>query len=249
MLAFTALAGAVALAGGLVATSGGVFAQTGGTPTPASNVGGPAAVPSARFFGSVTSATGPVAPGATVAALVGGVTCGTGTVSSGQYTVDVQAISGCTTPGATVNFTVAGQPATQTGTLPPVQGTAVSLNLTVAVATPTPAPTTAPTPPPPPTVRPTPPPPPTVRPTTAPTVAPTAVVPSRPPQTGLGGTSQQKPVAPVAQKPGTVAPVVVLPNTGTGSSTTAASLVGLLAVAGALGLSASGLTLLARRRA
>ncbi len=255
MLAITGLAGSVALAGALALSGGGaIFAQT-GTPTPASNAGGPSAVPSARFFGTVTSSTGSV-QGATVTASIGGVTCGTGTVSGGQYTVDIQAISGCTTPGASVSFSVNGQPASQTGQLPQVQGTAVPLNLTIVAATPTPAPTTAPTPPPPPTTRPsTPPPPPTTRPTTAPTVAPTAVVPSRPPQTGLGCTSQQKPVAPSAQKPAAPAApvsqgaVVVLPNTGTGGSATGGSLAGLLAILAALGMSGVGALVLARRRA
>lgn len=254
----SALAGSFVLAGALALTGGNaIFAQTGGTPTPAVNAGGPSAVPTARFFGSVSSATGAALQGATVTATVGGVTCGTGTVNAGQYTLDIQAITGCTTPGASVSFSVGGQPATQTGQLPQLQGTAVSLNLTVSAATPTPAPAAPSTPPPPPTARPsTPPPPPTTRPTTA----PTAVVPSRPPQTGLGGTSQQKPAAPAAQKPaapaaqGPAAPaaqgaVVLLPNTGAGGNGPNGSLIGLLALVSAVGSAGAGALVLARRRA
>jgi uncharacterized protein HemX len=85
------------------------------------------------------------------------------------------------------------------------------------------------------------------------------VVPNRPPQTGLGGTSQQKPVAqqkpaaapqqPVAQQsaaPATVA--VVLPNTGAGRTAAGTTLSGLLALAAALGMGAIGALTVARRR-
>ncbi|HZU76972.1 MAG TPA: hypothetical protein VFA70_09430 [Dehalococcoidia bacterium] len=219
-----AAAGIIVLAAGLAFGLGaGVHAQTPATPTPAVNVGGPQAVPSARFYGSVTGPNGAVVPpGTTVTALVGGTVCGTGTVTAGQYIVDVQAITGCTTPGATVTFTVGGQPASQTGTLPAIEGSAVQLNLTVAAATPTPAPAVATPPPPPPPPAPASP---TRTPTPAPTVAPTAIVPVSPPNTGLGGAAQQKPAAPVTQRPGTVpgaaaaAPAArpALPNTGTGS--------------------------------
>src|SRR5579862_7006409 len=127
------LVGAAALLGGLALSAGvAVHAQT-GTPTPASNVGGPSSVPSARFYGSVTGPGGSTVPtGTTVTATVGGVACGFGTVSGASYVVDVQAISGCTAPGATVSFSVGGNPASQTGTLPSVEGTAVRLNLTAA---------------------------------------------------------------------------------------------------------------------
>jgi hypothetical protein len=211
-------------------------------PTPASNVGGPSAVPSARFYGTVTGAGGAL-PGTVVTASIGGVLCGSGTVSGNQYTVDVQAIQGCTTPGASVSFTVGGQPATPSGTLPAIPGTAVQNNLTVAAATPTPAPTVATTPPPPPTTRPsTPPPPPTTAPRTAtptprpPTPAATAAQGQRP-----VGPAAQKPVAPGAQKP--VSPgVVVLPNTGSGTTsgpagTSVLALLSILAGAGLLGAS------------
>ncbi|HEY8837005.1 MAG TPA: hypothetical protein VIO16_04855, partial [Dehalococcoidia bacterium] len=157
-----AIVGAFALGRG-----GSVNAQT-GTATPATSGGGPGNVPSARFFGTVTGVGGAaISPGTPVVALIGAIACGTGAATNGNYSVDVQSIAGCTAPGATVNFTVGGAPATQTGTLPPIQGTAVQANLTVAAATPTPAP--PPPPPPPPTARattaPTPPPPPTVAPT------------------------------------------------------------------------------------
>ncbi|HZU77507.1 MAG TPA: Fe3+-hydroxamate ABC transporter substrate-binding protein, partial [Dehalococcoidia bacterium] len=53
------LVGAAALLGGLALSAGvAVYAQTGSTPTPVSNVGGPNSVPSARFYGTVTSASG-----------------------------------------------------------------------------------------------------------------------------------------------------------------------------------------------
>ncbi len=226
VLALTTLAGTFALVGGLALGSGGsAQAQTGASPTPAVNAGGPQAVPLARFFGTVTAATGStIAPGAMVVATIGTVTCGTGAANNGNYFVDIQAISGCVGSTANIAFTVGGLRATQTGTLPAVQGTAVQLNLTVAAATPSPtaSPAASPPPPPPPppsTPRPTAPPTavpttaptaaptaaPAVVPTVAPTIAPTAVVPVRPPQTGLGGAAeQQKPSGPAVvtgQKP------------------------------------------------
>jgi hypothetical protein len=274
-----ALLGAAALLGGLaLSTTGGARVQAQATatattaattaataaatvaatatvagPTPASNVGGPSAVPSARFFGTVTPAAGGALPGSVVTASIGGVLCGSGTVNGNQYTVDVQAIQGCTTPGASVSFTVGGMPASPGGTLPAIPGTAVSLNLTVSAPTPTPAPTVASTPPPPPTTRPsTPPPPPTTAPTRAPTPAPT-----RPP--AATAAQGQRPVAPAAQKPAAApagapaaAPaavavaqrpaVVVLPNTGSGttagqSSRSVLALVSILVGVGLLGAS------------
>jgi hypothetical protein len=252
-----ALLGAAALLGGLAlsaAGSGGVHAQTGTAtpaatvaatasgPTPASNVGGPSSVPSARFFGTVTAAGGTL-PGTVVTASIGGVLCGSGTVSGNQYTVDVQAIQGCTTAGASVSFTVGGMAASPSGSLPAVAGTAVQNNLTVAAPTPTPAPTVASTPPPPPTRVTTPPPPPTARPsaTTRATPAATAAQGQRP-----SAPAAQKPAAaPAAQKPVAAAPArgaVVLPNTGSGttsgqSSTSVLALFSILAGAGLLGAS------------
>ncbi|HEY7295736.1 MAG TPA: hypothetical protein VH916_11890, partial [Dehalococcoidia bacterium] len=163
----SAITVALALLGGAAAARPAVHAQS-GTPTPASNVGGPSAVPAARFFGSVKVGGASPPEGTTVVASIAGIACGFGTASSGQYFVDVQSISGCTTPGASVNFVVGGQAASTTGTLPSVPG-AVQLNLAVNQATPTPAPSATPT-----AAAPTPPPPPPpARPTTAP--APPAV--------------------------------------------------------------------------
>jgi len=238
-----ALVGAAALLGGIALSAGvAVHAQTPATSTPASNIGGPSSVPSARFYGSVTTVAGsPALTGSTITATIGGVACGFGTVSGGTYIVDVQAISGCTGAGATVSFSVGGSVATQTGTLPTVEGSAVSLNLTVAPpATPTPAPTTAPPPPPPPpTATKTPPPP-----------APSATAAQRP-----AAPAAQKPAAPVAQKPGAAAarPAArpALPNTGTGGTAGqngAASLALLGILLGALALSATGLVAYRRTR-
>lgn len=255
VLKFAPVVGALALAGGLALSAGsGVQAQT-GTATPASNVGGPAAVPLARFFGRVTAAGVAVPQGATIAALIGAASCGSATTTqAGQYTIDVQATAGCT-PGSSITFTVNGTPANEKGTAPAVSA-AVQLDLTVSQATPTPSPapatatpTRAPTPPPPPVA-------PTARATTAPTAQPTpvrtAVVPTAGPRTGLGGASQQKPAAPVAQKPGavTLAPISVqLPNTGAGGSQSDNPLAGLLALGGGLVLLAVSGLIAARRRA
>jgi hypothetical protein len=266
VLVIAALAGALVLVGGLVMGHGGnVHAQTCGSATLAVNAGGPANVPLARFFGTVTS-TGPaIAPCATVIASVGTVTCGTGAANNGSYQVDIQAIGGCSATGV-ITFTVGGLPASQTGNLPPVSG-AVQLNLTVAAATPSPTATAAaappPPPPPPPPPTPAPTPQPTARPTAAattaptvaPTVAPTAVVPARPPQTGLGGAaSQQKPSGPAvvtAQKPSAPAAAApALPRTGTGgwSSSPAGVVPGTLALAGLAALLGAFGIVLANRR-
>ena len=244
VLALAALTGVLAIVGAFALGHGGsVNAQT-GTATPATSVGGPANVPSARFFGTVTGVGGAaISPGTPVVALIGAIACGTGAATNGNYSVDVQSIAGCTAPGATVNFTVGGAPATQTGTLPPIQGTAVQVNLTLAAATPTPAPP----PPPPPTARattaPTPPPP--------PTVAPTAVVPARPPSTGLGGAEQQKPAGPAAAQAARPAAAPALPNTGSGSMAVGRStgtLAGLIALGAALILVSAGSLAVSRKR-
>jgi hypothetical protein len=262
-----ALVGAAALLGGVALSASGLgvgLAQTGSPtaspaptvavtpagPTPASNVGGPSAVPSARFFGSVSG--GSLAPGASVTASIGGVACGFGTVNGGFYTVDIQAIQGCTAPGASVSFTVGGQPAGPAGTLPAIPGTAVMNNLTVTQATPAP---TAPPPPPPPTRAATPPPPPTVRPTTpAATARPASPTPApRPSATAAQGArpaapAAQKPAAPAAQRP---AGPVALPRTGTGGlgEQGGATSVALLSIIlGALALSATGLVAYRRSR-
>jgi hypothetical protein len=255
-----ALVGAAALLGGLALAGAGaaVHAQTGTAtptaaaptptgPTPASNVGGPSAVPSARFFGTVTLNGAAAAQGTTVTASIGGVACGFGTVSGSTYAVDVQAINGCTTPGATVNFTVGGVRASQTGTLPPIEGTAVALNLTAVAATPAPAP---PPPPPPPTAVRTaaPPPPPPPRPTPA--------------RTAVASPAAQRPAAPAAQAAKPAAPgaqaarpaaAPALPRTGTGglldqhqNGATGLALLGI--ILGAMALSATGLVAYRRSR-
>ena len=94
------LVGAAALLGGLALSAGvAVHAQV-ATPTPASNVGGPSSVPSARFYGSVVGSNGSAVPtGTTITATIGGVACGFGTVSGATYVVDVQAIRGLHSPG------------------------------------------------------------------------------------------------------------------------------------------------------
>src|SRR5207249_4141505 len=101
VLALSLATAAVAVAAGLAFSVGsGVNAQA-PAPTPAASLGGPAGVPSARFFGSVSGAAGaPVVSGTSVTASINGVACGTGTVTGTTYVVDVQSIAGCTTPGA-----------------------------------------------------------------------------------------------------------------------------------------------------
>ena len=255
----SALVGAALLVGGVALSAGSIVvqAQTGTAtpaptvagPTPATNLGGPAAVPSARFSGTVTLNGQPAPTGATVVASIGGVACGFGTVTNGSYIVDIQAIAGCTTPGATVSFTVNGVAASQTGTLPALQGSPVILNLTAQAASPTTAPTP---PPPPPTTAPT-------RTTTpAPTMAPTTA-PTRPstpaPTRTAQAPSAQKPAAaqaPAAQKPAAAqAPAgVKLPSTGVGgASGSGLAGVGLLGtLLGAVVLTLSGVVASRRGR-
>jgi hypothetical protein len=68
-------------------------------------------VPPNRFFGNVTGATA----GASVAATIGGVTCGQTTVKADStYVLDVVSsgqTAGCGAEGASVSFTVGGNPA------------------------------------------------------------------------------------------------------------------------------------------
>lgn len=226
---------ALALLGGVLGVAPPALAQS-GTPTPTTSVGGPSAVPAARFFGSVKVGSNNAPDGTTVVASISGVACGYGTVNGGQYFVDVQSIAGCSTPGANVNFAVGGQTSSTTGTLPGVPG-AVQLNLAVSQATATPAPTAsaaaaAPTPPPPPsrpTTAPQPPAPPTAR-----TATPRAATPT--PRATAAGAGRQGVTAqkPVAAKPAVARPV--LPKTGTGDSAgsprgLAAALAGVVALA------------------
>jgi len=113
--------------------------------------------PPNRFFGNVTGATA----GASVAATIGGVTCGQTTVKADStYVLDVVSsgqTAGCGTEGASVSFTVGGNPAGS--------GTWSSGKFTSLDLTPGPAPTAVPS----------------VAPTAAP-VTPTPVV-----VTGTGG--------------------------------------------------------------
>jgi hypothetical protein len=121
--------------------------------------GVPESVPMARFYGQVVDANSGEPPSnATIIAYVGDVQCskstGNGTDNYGHYTLDLYAVPGCTTPGASVRFTVNDLTTEQHGTVPDLPGTAIHLDLTVAQATPTPAPrpsvvaTVAPPPPP-----------------------------------------------------------------------------------------------------
>src|SRR5579875_1925267 len=247
----SALVGAALLVGGVALSAGSIVvqAQTGTAtpaptvagPTPATNLGGPAAVPSARFSGTVTLNGQPAPTGATVVASIGGVACGFGTVTNGSYIVDIQAIAGCTTPGATVSFTVNGVAASQTGTLPALQGSPVILNLTAQAASPTTAPTPTRTmtpPPPPPTV--------THTATATPARTPTAQAPAQKP-------SAQKPAAaqaPAAQKPAAAPAGVKLPSTGVGgASGSGLAGVGLLGtLLGAVVLTLSGVVASRRGR-
>src|SRR5690348_13144559 len=121
LLPGVAIAAGVALAAG----AGGQFtAVHGATPTPSNIV-------VARFFGSVSSSGGSVPNGATVTASIDGVACGVGTVAGTQYTVDIQELPGCITPGKKVAFAVNGQPSSPSGAVPNLQGAAVQLNLAV----------------------------------------------------------------------------------------------------------------------
>jgi hypothetical protein len=185
------------------------------SPAPALGQG---SVPSARFYGTVASSTG-----GTITAAIGGTPCGTGTVSSsGSYTVDIESVPGCTTPGSSVVFTVGTQAATPTGSLPDLPGTAVQLNLTLAaptpVATPRPIVPTVTAPPPPPVTTP----PPVVRTATAVAVqAPKVQGPksAQGPKAAVKGPFRgQAPAyrAPVYGQGGAPAVAPRLPSTGTG---------------------------------
>jgi hypothetical protein len=225
---FGVLVGAVALLGGVAMTaSTAVFAQA-GTATPTASptasplpvqVGGPAQVPTVRFFGTVNAPNG-----ATIVASIGGVACGFGNASNGSYFVDIQFITGCNTPGATVNFTVDGNPA-GSSTLPSgtlTEGNAMSFNLKVSQATATPAGT----PPPLPTKTPvsTPPPLPTASKTATPATTKTAAPPTSTQAPAQKPSGAQAPAgkpagaqAPAGKPAAAQAPAGVrLPNTGNG---------------------------------
>jgi len=227
-LAAVALAG---LAGGSLLASVPARAQS------------PTNLPMARFYGQATVNGQKSITNLTISALVGTAICsgtqanvsGSGTFNDGSYFVDIQSVPGCTTPGATVTFTISGYKAKQTGTLPSIPGTPVHLDLDFqAPATPS---ATAPPTPPPPTKTPTAAPPPPAAPSRTPAPAPKPVVQQAPAGYGAGG-----------------GPVVgaKLPNTGTGglleqqTATTGWAL--LVIVLAALGVSATGLVAYRRQR-
>lgn len=91
-----------------------------GAPLPAGPT--PTAAPAIRFSGNVT-VNGLPAANSTVVASVNGVSCGTGPIAAdGSYSLDIQGTAACTMPGATVQFSVGGEPATPTGTIPTAPG-------------------------------------------------------------------------------------------------------------------------------
>jgi pyruvate/2-oxoglutarate dehydrogenase complex dihydrolipoamide acyltransferase (E2) component len=209
----------------------------------------------ARFYGQVTVPTGAPITNLTITGSVGSTTCsgtqsgvaGSATTNSGQYILDIQAVPGCTTPGSTVSFTVAGFRARETGTIPDLPGTPIHLDLHFqAPATPTVAPSTpAATPPRPPS-------------TPAATPPPVVATAPRPVQTPVAqrpvsqqGVAPKVPAAPV-RGAGGAAPR--LPSTGTGglldqqSSTSLTGWALALVVLAGLGVSASGLFAYRRSR-
>lgn len=104
--------------------------------------------PPSRFVGTVTVNGQPAAPGTTVEAHIGSVTCGTGSVfmsgSDARYTLDspdTASVAGCGTDGATVSFFVGGQPAAQTGAWHNYQLNTLNLTAGGAAATATTPPT------------------------------------------------------------------------------------------------------------
>jgi hypothetical protein len=225
----------------------------------------------ARFFGGVSSSGSALASGSTVTASVDGVACGVGTVSGGQYTVDVQELPGCINPGKKVDFIVNGRPASPQGSIPSLQGAAVQVNLSVAQATPTPSPSPAPTAAAAVTAAPTsaavaaaaatsaptrtsaaPPSPPAL-----PSVTSAARTPTPRPATPAGtatrsaaAASPKPAVAPAsAQRPATKAAAPALPKTGTGGAARdgrTATLIGLVLAAAAI-LAGAGAVALRRR--
>ena len=92
--------------------------------------------PPNRFFGAVTLDGRPAPLGATVTASVGGMVCGTSTVTvPGSYLVDVASAAtrtGCGTDGATVIFHVNGISTLQTAVFR--TGAITALNLTAFTA-------------------------------------------------------------------------------------------------------------------
>jgi len=202
--------------------------------------------PPTRFFGTATLDGKPAPDGTTITASIGSTSCGTGSVTGGNYQVDVASAStrpGCGTDGATVTFTVGSAKATQTGTFQ--TGAFVNLALTAtsaaqATATPTAAPATA-------TRTATPAPATATRtPTTPPTVVRTpSATPSRTPTAAPATATPQRPAAPPAA-PAAPAPAPRLPSTGTGTGSDAGT--GLLGAIAALTVLGGGLVVARRRR-
>jgi hypothetical protein len=200
------------------------------TPTPTG--GGP--TPPNRFYGTATLAGQPAPSGAPVVALIRGQNCGTGTVISAgtisTYTVDVASdftVRGCGRDGDTVTFTIAGAPATQTGTFQ--TGAFTQLNLTAQPATPTPTPVRTPTPAP--------------TPVRTPTPAPTPVRTPTPARTPVAAPAPQRPAAPPAAQRPAAAPA--LPRAGATPTDNTAPLWVVLLAAASMG---AGGALIARRR-
>lgn len=134
----------------------------------------PIAPPAVRFYGHVTVQGGRQLPiSSKIAANVNGQRCdatvifprpglpnginGSFTDNNSNYALDVQSAPGCTTPGASVDFSSGALKAQQHGTIPDLPGTAVHLDLTFQLP-PTPTPAAAPRPAPAPAPRPAPPP-------------------------------------------------------------------------------------------
>lgn len=90
----------------------------------------PPSVPAARFYGSVVISGLPAYAAQTVTARgAAGTFCGTGPVSGGTYSIDVQASSAC---AGSLTFFVDGQQADQVAVVPNSLSGAVVLNLTVS---------------------------------------------------------------------------------------------------------------------
>jgi len=209
----------------------------------------PTSIPVGRFYGNVTVLGTKAPTNLTLSATIGTTICsgtqastgGIGSseaVNDGTYWIDIQAVPGCTTPGATVVFSASGgaagsYKATQTGTVPQLPGTPVHLDLDFQQpAKPT---ATAPPPPPPPAAK---------TPTAAPPPAPKPAT----------ATPAAKPVVQQAPAAAAYAPVAGarLPNTGTGGlldqQTTETGWALLVIVLAALGVSATGLVAYRRQR-
>ncbi len=107
---------------------------------------GPAGVPIVRFYGHVASLSAAVSADGGITAVIDGVTCGVSTGATGHpgsYVLDIQSVPGCTTPGASVQFTAGGLVAHQTSRLPQLPGSGVQEDLTFGAAAPSATPRAA----------------------------------------------------------------------------------------------------------